>query len=65
MIIDGEFILIPGNRGKDCPGNWESANIYCCCDECSHLMCCLDTHDPKECLTCDDKECPRSPNCHT
>ncbi len=33
MIIDITGIeLIPGNHGKDCPGNGENGN-ECCCDE--------------------------------
>ena len=29
-----EIILVPGNEGQDCPGNWE------CYDECDYLICC-------------------------
>lgn len=68
MIIDiTGTILIPGNLGKDCPGNGLTKDgkgniIECCCDECDYLMCCLDTHDGKSCVYCDDTGCPRSPN---
>ena len=64
MIIDITGIaLIPGNCGKDCPGNWEFAGLDCCCEECDYMMCCLEDHDPAECLTCRDSACPHSPNC--
>lgn len=68
MIIDiTGTILIPGNLGKDCPGNGETKDkngnlIECCCDECDYMLCCLETHDKKSCETCDDTECPHSPN---
>ena len=65
MIIDVTGIpLVPGNYGNDCPGSWEHAGLNCCCDECDYMMCCLETHDPMECETCEDKECPRSPKCN-
>ena len=64
MIIDVTGItLIPGNSGNECPGNWEFAGLNCCCDECDDMMCCLENHDPKECDTCTDQDCPRSPKC--
>lgn len=64
MIIDSNGImLIPGNFGNYCPGSWEFAGLDCCCDECDYMLCCLETHDPKECLTCQDLHCPHSPNC--
>ena len=63
MIIDVTGIpIIPGNQGKDCPGNWSSAGWNCCCDECDYMICFLDTHDPKECESCTDQDCPRSSN---
>ncbi len=68
MIIDiTGTILIPGNLGKNCPGNGETKDkngniIECCCNECDYLMCCLDTHDEKQCRTCIYTECPHSPN---
>ncbi len=42
--------IIPGNGGRDCPGNGlhrdEQGNIIeCCCDECDHLMCCVGWED--------------------
>ena len=64
MIIDITGVpLLPGNCGKDCPGNWKFAGIHCCCDACDYMMCCLETHDPQKCLTCKDTDYPRSPNC--
>ncbi len=66
MIIDvSGTILIPGNNGKDCPGNGEHFNengelIEICCDECGYYMCCLDEHISKECLVCSDERCPHS-----
>ena len=65
MIIDVTGIpLIPGNRGKDCPGSWEYAGLDCCCNECDYMMCCLDTHDTMECGICEDKDCPHSAKCN-
>ena len=32
-------ILIPGNEGRDCPGNPE------CCDECDYLICCTNYNE--------------------
>lgn len=59
MIIDVTGIkLIPGNFGKDCPGNGENAE--CCCDECDYILCCLDTHIVEECTVCTDYRCPRA-----
>ena len=42
--------LIPGNGGRDCPGNGghydENGKIIeCCCDECDYLMLCVDISD--------------------
>ena len=66
MIIDATgIVLIPGNCGNECLGNWEFSGLNCCCEECDYMMCCLKTHDPKECLICDDKDCPRSPASHS
>ena len=61
MIIDITGTeLIPGNCGYDCPGNGLMPGVECCCDECDYMMCCLETHDSKECLICNDKDCPRA-----
>jgi len=61
MIIDITGIkLMPGNGGKECPGSWKFAGDNCCCDGCDYMLCCLDTHDSKECVTCMDKYCPHS-----
>lgn len=68
MIIDITGIeLIPGNNGKDCPGNgnWFDENgnrTECCCDECDYLLCCLKTHTEKDCVECTDCDCPRREN---
>ena len=59
MLIDVTGIeLIPGNSGKDCPGN--GLNGYeCCCDECDYMLCCSEYHSPSECIDCEEYECPR------
>ena len=62
MIIDVTgTVLIPGNLGKDCPGNGETKDqngniIECCCDECDYMLCCYEG-----CIgeACTDIECPR------
>ena len=64
MIIDITGIeLVPGKCGDECPGSWEFAGLDCCCDECDYMRCCQEDHDPGECRTCVDKDCPRPPNC--
>ena len=61
MIIDiTGTILIPGNQGKDCPGNGEHPEVDCCCDECDYMLCCLDGHKSSVCKSCTDRDCPRS-----
>ena len=41
MILDiTGVILLPGNGGKDCPGNGRFGE--CCCDECDYLMACME-----------------------
>lgn len=61
MITDITGIkLIPGNRGKDCPGKGLCLPNDCCCDECDYMLCCLESHDPQECMCCNDIDCPRS-----
>ena len=66
MIIDiTGTILIPGNRGKDCPGNGQHCDdsgipIECCCDECDYLMCCYTSITDQECLHCTDSHCPHA-----
>ena len=62
MIIDITGIeLIPGNHGKDCPGNGENGN-ECCCDECNYLCCCTEYFKKQDCKTCVLTECPRNEN---
>ena len=47
VIIDVTgIILMPGNQGKDCPGNGANPAIECCCDECDYMLCCFDTEYP-------------------
>lgn len=61
MLIDiTGTVLIPGNGGKDCPGNGERSGIECCCEECDYFLCCQDSHDPKQCLVCKDQNCPQN-----
>ena len=58
MIVDiTGVILIPGNGGKDCPGNGEFGT--CCCDECDYMICCFGDEKP-DCLTYVELSCPRS-----
>lgn len=48
MIVDiTGTILIPGNGGKNCPGNGlhkhpDGSTIECCCDECDYMLCCYE-----------------------
>ena len=61
VIIDVTgIILMPGNQGKDCPGNGANPAIECCCDECDYMLCCFDTEYPGQCNTCKDCYCPRA-----
>lgn len=61
MIIDITGVeLIPGEQGRNCPGNGENPHIACCCNECDYMICCLDNHKMQECLTCNDPDCPHS-----
>ena len=63
MIIDVTgVVLLPGNGGRDCPGNGTGVDIWgspieCCCDECDYLMCCT---EETQCDCCIDADCPRS-----
>lgn len=55
--------LIPGNKGKDCPLNGETRNIFgriieCGCDECDYLQCCTNASTREDCRVCDDEFCP-------
>ena len=54
-----EIKLIPGNEGKDCPGNGFFPGIEIQCDECDFLMCCIPEYSPNGCEGCPDKDCPR------
>ncbi len=68
MIIDITGIeLIPGNYGKDCPGNGENFDEYgnpleLCCDECDFLRCCVEDCPPSKCEKCKSTRCPHSKN---
>lgn len=63
MIIDiTGTILIPGNIGRNCPGNGECPGIECCCNECDYMLCCLEDHDPSDCMQCQDRACPHAPH---
>ena len=33
--------LIPGNYGRDCPGNGEHQGGECCCEECDYMLLCF------------------------
>ncbi|MCI5891782.1 MAG: hypothetical protein MRZ66_00025 [Clostridiales bacterium] len=65
MIIDVTGVeIVPGNFGKDCPGNGEHYDsdgnlIWCCCDECDYLLCCTEDNWEEACKTCFLTECPR------
>lgn len=60
MILDiTGTVLIPGNRGKDCPGNGMWNDLECCCDECDYMMCCLDEREHMQCDICKESDCPR------
>ena len=61
LIIDVTGVtLIPGNQGKNCPGNGENPAIECCCNECCYMLCCLNDADPNHCSICKDPNCPRA-----
>lgn len=65
MILDVTGIeLIPGNEGRDCPGNGSHLDdkglpIECCCDECDYYLCCLEGQTEEDCQQCYDGDCPR------
>ena len=44
--------LIPGNHGKDCPGNGENG------DECNDMCCCFELRRKHDCTECISVECP-------
>ena len=61
MIIDVTgTVLLPGNGGKDCPGNGYHTGIECCCDECAYMLCCFSEDIGPSCTICMDLDCPRS-----
>ena len=58
MIVDiTGVVLLPGNRGKDCPGNGKQNE--CCCDECDYMLCCFGNTE-LSCESCHDQDCPRA-----
>jgi len=48
MLVDiaheRKISLVPGNGGRDCPGNWEF------CDECDYQICCFDSDMCDKCF---------------
>ena len=67
MIIDVTGIeLIPGKRGKRCPGggNCKDGNqeVIICCNECDYLVCCTSRCYWAYCWVCNDILCPYSWN---
>lgn len=61
MIVDVTgVVLIPGNQGRDCPGNGNQPNIECCCDECDYMLCCFDENNTPQCDICTDMNCPKA-----
>ena len=54
MIFDITGIeIIPGNHGKNCPGNGETYDenhhlIECCCDECDLFLECFPEFIPQK-----------------
>ncbi len=59
MILDITGIyLIPGNGGRDCPGNGTVPGVECACEECAYGMCCQEDRPPSDCLVCTDQDCP-------
>ena len=63
-VLIGEYELMPGNMGKDCPGNGEYVDkngnpIEMGCDGCDYLMCCLVKLWEYRCEVCTKSSCPR------
>ncbi len=57
MIIDiTGTVLIPGDQGRNCPGNGTVPKVECCCDECDYMRCCFVM---ASCSACADPDCPR------
>ena len=57
-----EIELMPGNEGKECPGNGTVPGIECQCDECDYLMCCTPEYSIGSCEECNLWDCPRKQN---
>ena len=63
MLKDmSDIKLIPGDMGRNCPGNGENGEYECFCDECDYMLCCTAQHDVKQCESCDRKECKNNKN---
>ena len=63
MEVERGLFVIPGNGGRDCPGNGTltiGGKTLCLCDECGWFLCCEEDKDPDDCLTCRDAGCPRA-----
>lgn len=52
-------LLIPGNLGRDCPGNGENPDVECCCEECDYMVCCIEAHWYDRCCDCLNRDCLR------
>ncbi len=67
MLLDVTGMrLVPGNGGRDCPGNGESVDeqgrpVGCCCEECDYAVCCFENAQDYLCTDCRLSECPRAP----
>lgn len=51
--------LVPGNFGRDCPGNGENTPSECCCEECDFMLCCILEDWMQRCGGCLHQDCPR------
>lgn len=61
MVVDiTGTVLIPGEQGKNCPGNGQDPSVECCCNECDYMICCFGNPNMQQCLICNDPECPHS-----
>ena len=57
-----DFKYVPGNGGRDCPGDGRHKDAFgnlieCQCDECDFLLCCIDDDFEKDCTDCREYEC--------
>lgn len=61
LIHENGTILIPGNSGRECPGNGtfhtlDGTPIPRGCGTCAFYACC---HAPAHCHTCTNLDCPQ------